>query len=250
MQKNTLMFVIVALAAGFAGGFWLANSLNRSAMNSGGPIKASAPASNTALANSNRSQPNDDLTADEIKAKIAEADKNAGDFQYQKDLGVALYRYAATKEDVDLLNESTRILDRAMSLNPQDSDVLVADGNAHFDIGFAKKDAAQYKKARDVYTSALQVKPNDADVATDLGLTYFLQEPPDYVKAAAQMQKVVDANPTHTRSLQFLVRVLTKQNKLAEADKALAKLKSIDPNYDAIPELSSDIEAARKGEAK
>jgi len=130
------------------------------------------------------------------------------------------------------------------------SDVLVSCGNAHFDIGFAKKDAAEYKKARDIYTDALELKPNDADVSTDLGLTYFLQEPPAYDKAATELQKVVDANPKHTRSLQFLVRVLTKQNKLADADKALAKLKNIDPNYDAIPELTADIAAAREPEGK
>ena len=241
MHKNTIIFVIIAAFAGFVGGFWLANSINRSAVNS---AVAQKPAANS---NSTSKQTKDelDLTEDEINAKIAEADKNAGNFSFQKDLGIALYKYSAMKQDADLLNESARILDRANSLNSKDFDVLVALGNAHFDIGFAKKDAAQYQKAREIYTTALEIKPGDTDVSTDLGLTYFLQEPPAYDKAAAQLQKVSDANPKNTRSLQFLVRVFVKQNKLPEAENALAKLKGIDPNYEAIPDLTSEISAAR-----
>ncbi len=246
MQKNTLMFVIAALVVGFAAGFWLANSLNHSAMIS--PVVQNT----TALSNSNTAVSNKEpeLTDEEIKAKISEADKNPTNFAFQKELGTALYQYAAVKQDVDLLEQAARILDRAVSLNAKDLGALVSNGNAHFDIGFAKKDAAEYKKARELYTTALELKPDDADVSTDLGLTYFLQEPPDYPKAAAQLQKVVDANPTHTRSLQFLVRVLAKENKIAEAEKALDKLKSIDPNYDAIPELTSAISAARNSASK
>lgn len=244
MQKNTLLFILLALIAGFFGGFWLANSLNRSAMNSAVPEKPAA------ASNSNTRKLNDDtdLTDDEIKAKIAEADKNAGNFAFQKDLGTALYRYSTMKQDLNLLVESARILNRANSLKAKDIDVLTALGHAHFDIGFAKKDSAEYQKAREIYTVALEVKPADPDISTDLGLTWFLQEPPSYDKAVAQLQKVIDANPTHTRSMQFLVRVLIKQNKIPEAEKALDKLKSVDPNYNAIPELNSELSTARGGE--
>ena len=244
MQKNTLLFILLALVVGFFGGFWLANSLNRSAMNSAVPEKPAA-ASNS---NTRKSNDDTDLTDDEIKAKIAEADKNAGNFAFQKDLGTALYRYSTMKQDLNLLVESARILNRANSLKANDIDVLTALGHAHFDIGFAKKDAAEYQKAREIYTIALEVKPADPDISTDLGLTWFLQEPPSYDKAVAQLQKVIDANPQHTRSMQFLVRVLIKQNKIPEAEKALEKLKSVDPNYNAIPELNSELFAARGGE--
>ena len=244
MHKNTILFVIIAAFAGFVGGFWLANSINRSAANTA--ISQKPPANSNSNSLQTKGEP--DLTDDELKAKIAEADKNPDNFAFQKELGIALYRYAAMKQDPSVLAESARILDRANSLNSKNFDVLVAAGNAHFDIGFAKKDAAQYQKAREIYTRVLEIKPGDADVSTDLGLTYFLQEPPAYDKAVAQLQKVSDANPKHTRSLQFLVRVFVKQNKLPEAEKALAKLKGIDPNYDAIPDLTSEISAARGGE--
>ena len=245
MQKNTILYVIIASLGGFIVGFWLANSINRSELNSIGSQKAPTVSGNS---NSSQTAGVPDLTIDEVEAKIAEADRNAGNFAFQKNLGIALYKYAAMKQDVDLLSEAVRILDRADSLSAKDFDVVVALGNAHFDIGFARKDNASYKTARDVYSKALEIKPGDADVSTDLGLTYFLQDPPAYDKAAAQLKKVSDANPKHKRSLQFLVQTYVKQNNLADAEKSLAKLKSIDPVNPAIAELVSQIAAAQNDE--
>jgi len=243
MHKNTLAFVIVAAIGGFVVGFWLANSINRSAVTSGA---ATGNASNTAQPTT--SSPNE-LSAEEIRAKIADADENPTNYTFQKQLGISLYRYAATSMDVDLLSEAVRILSRADALQSKDFDVLVALGNAHFDIGFAKKDGVSFQTAREIYSKALLVKPGDADVVTDLGLTYFLQEPPAYDKAAAELQKVSDSNPRHERSLQFLVQVYLKLGKTAEAERTFAKLKSINPSNTAIPELTSLI-ASQTGPQK
>ena len=242
MQKNTVIFVVLAAFAGFVAGFWLANSINRSAVNvSSTPKPSSAPASS----NSKQTVAVPDLTDDEIKAKIAEADKNPTNFTFQKELGTALYGYSTMKQSPDLLPEAVRILERANSLNAKDPDILVALGNAHFDVGFAKKNTSEFQKARELYSKALEIKPGEADVETDLGISYFVQVPPAYDKAAVQLQKVSDANPKHMRSLQFLVQVFVKQNKISDAEKALAKLKSIDPNNDAIDDLNSQISAAK-----
>src|SRR5688572_7340795 len=136
MHRNTIAFVIVAAIGGFIGGFWLANSINRSAANSPLPIANSTPAN---VANSNT----DELTNEEIAAKIAEADKNPADFAYQKNLGISLYKYAVSvRKDPSLLSDALRILERASSLKPNDHEVLVALGHAHFDIGFYREDAA------------------------------------------------------------------------------------------------------------
>jgi tetratricopeptide (TPR) repeat protein len=244
MQKNTLLLVTLALFVGFAGGFWLANSINRSATNSGGPLPVPSNS------NSQQTKQDPDLTDDEIKAKIDEADKTPTDFTFQKQLGISFYRYAAMKNDQNLFRQSVRILDRAHSLNPKDLDVLVTLGNAHFDLGFAQKDTAEFQKARETYSKALAVKPGDVDVQTDLGISYFVQEPPDYDKAAAELQKVPDTTEKGSRALQFLVQIFVKQNKLPEAEKTLAKLKTIDPKNDAIPELATLISDAHAGANK
>ena len=248
MNSNTVLYIIIAALAGFIAGFMLANKLNGSEM---AALRAQssqpAPPGNSAVSKPGTAET---LTDDELRSKIAEADKNPSNFSFQKDLGVSLYRYAAMKQDEDLLAESVRILERAEQLNPKDFDVLVALGNAHFDIGFYKSELKSFETARKVYEKALEIKPSDADVQTDLGLTYYLQEPPALDKAAAQLQKTSEANPTHERSLQFLVRTFVKQNRTADAQKALAKLKNLNSSYPAIPELESLVSGVPSSPAK
>jgi len=240
MHKNTIAFVVVAAVGGFIAGFWLANSINRSAIAvpTALPTQSVTTSANSAATPAN---PDADLTEDEIRAKIAEADKNPTNLSFQKDLGVSLYRYAAMKQDPSLLVDAVRILERANSINNKDFDVLVALGNAHFDIGFYKRDAASFQTARETYAKALAIKPGDPYVMTTLGLTFFLQNPPEYAKAETELRKVSDANPQHERCLQFLVQALIKQNKQADAEKAFAKLKSLNANNPAIPDLTSMI---------
>lgn len=245
MQKNTIIYIILAAVIGLIAGFLFANSLNRSELNAQLSQSNRNLSANTAM----QQTPGDaQLSDEEIRSKITEADQNPTNYTFQKDLGVSLYRYAAMKQDVGLLNDSVRILERSRNADAKDFDVLVALGNAHFDIGFFKKDAAAFQTARDVYAKALEIKPNDPDVMTDMGLTYFLQEPPALDKAAADLQKVSVANPKHERSLQFLVQTYVKQNKLAEAEKAFEKLKSLNPNNPAIREITPMIAAAKSGE--
>jgi tetratricopeptide (TPR) repeat protein len=245
MDKNTILFVIIALLAGFIGGFLLANSINRSEINS---LRAQG-GRQTPQSNSN-SQQDQTLSDEELKSKIAEADKNPSNFAFQKDLGIALYRYALMKQDKDILAESLRILERANSLNNRDFDVLVSLGNAHFDIAFDKKDGAGFQKAREIYANALQVKPDDADVQTDIGISYFWQPSPDYNKAVATLEKIGAANPTHTRSMQYLARSYIKLGKFADAEKIVAKIKSINPNQDGLAELNSELAAAKGGQSQ
>ncbi|HQZ98290.1 MAG TPA: tetratricopeptide repeat protein [Pyrinomonadaceae bacterium] len=238
MHKNTLAFVIVAAIGGFVAGFWLANSINRSA---GTTTTSTAPAANSGATTAS---PETELTDAEIKAKIAEADQSPGNLSFQRDLGISLYRYAAMKQNPELLGDAVRILERADSLKKDDFDILVALGNAHFDIGFFKKDVASFQRARDIYAKALAVRPGEPDVSTDLGISYFVQEPPDLDKAAAELERVSKGNPKHERSLQFLVQVYAKQKKVPQAEAAFAKLKAINPSSSALTELTAMISSA------
>ena len=242
MNKNSVLFIILGVLAGFIAGFLVANKLNSSEI---ATLRAQAPLQKPANSNQAPQSDGQSLSPTELKAKITEADKNPTNLSYQKNLGISLYRYASMKQDNDLLTESIRILTRANSLDAKDFDVLVALGNAYFDVGFFKKDLAKFQKARELYTMALEIKPSDADVRTDFGISYFVQEPPEYDKAVAELQKVLNAEPERDRALQFLVQVYTKQGKLPEAEKALAKLKDVNPNEPSITELASQISAAR-----
>lgn len=242
MQRNTLAFVIAAAVGGFIAGFWLANSINRSAVTTPAPGIA-APGANPSPA----APPADDLSPQEISDKIAEADQNPSNLRFQKDLGIGLYQYGAMKRDVVLLAEAVRILERAHSLASQDADVLAALGNAHFDIGFFQKDAASFQRARAAYAKALMLSPGDPDISTDLGITYYLQQPPEYDKAASELARVSTANPKHERSMQFLIKTYLAQNKRADAERMLARLKTLNPKNSALDELSAEVESGIPG---
>ena len=129
------------------------------------------------------------LTEEEIDQKIKEADQNPDNFNFQKDLGIALYRYATMKQKVAMLNDVERLLTRANTINANDYDVLVVLGNAVFDIGYAEKSNDKFQRAREIYQKALKQKPDDIEVQTDLALTYFFSNPPDYPKAIEELNK-------------------------------------------------------------
>ncbi len=237
MQKETVLYILIALLTGFIGGFILANALNRTDYSPAGNQSGSMPLNATSSTESA-------LSPEEIRAKIAEADQNPENFAFQKDLGLSLYRYGAMTQNADLIEQSTRLLGRARSLNSRDVDVLIGLGNAEFVIGFYRKDLASFEKARGTYSNALEIRPDDPDVQTDIGISYFVQEPPDYVRAEEELKKVALKAPRHERSLQFLVQVYTRQKRIAEAQAALEKLRGFNPSNPAIKELSSLIASA------
>jgi tetratricopeptide (TPR) repeat protein len=240
MDKNSILLAIVTLLVGFIGGFFLANSINRSEINS--MRTQTSTISNTSTA-ANSAEPK--LSAEEIRAKVEEAERNPTNFQFQKDLGIGLYRYGASEQDVGILTEAARLLARANSLDGKDVDVLTHLGHAYFDIGFARKDMASFEKARELYVKIIALKPEDADIRTDLGISYYVQPEPDYAKAAAELQKVIDANPRHDRSMQFLAQVYIEQGKLEEAEKLVAKIKGINPSSKSVQDLTAQIERAK-----
>lgn len=238
MDKKIFWISLVAVIISFFGGFLLANALNRSELNT---LRAETERLKTAPNNSPNNNSELSLSDEEIRQKIAEADQNPDNFNFQKNLGLALYRYAAMKQDALLLAEVARLLTRANQKDEKDYDVLITLGNCYFDIGYIKKDNENLTKAREFYQKALTQKPNDADVRTDLGLTYFLVNPPETDKALAQFQKSLEANAKHEKTLQMMAQALLSQNKAVEAEKYLTKLKEVNPKNQFLPELDSQL---------
>jgi tetratricopeptide (TPR) repeat protein len=243
MEKNTVLYIIIALLVGFVGGFLLANNLNRSEMLLGRSVQSSNSSGQPGAANAGEPE----LSDAEIQMKIDEADRNPTNLDFNKQLGIGLYRYAAMKSSVPLLIEASRILNRAHSIDAKDHDILVAYGNAEFDLGFFQKDPAKFASARDIYTKALAEKPDDVDVQTDLSISYLLQGTPDLDKAVAGLKKAQTIDPKHTRSLQFLVEAYTRQSNVKEAETALARLRDLDPKNQQLGDLTARLEAVKAG---
>lgn len=247
MNRKVFWLSIAAVLGSFVGGFFLANALNRTEMN---VLRAENERLKTSSVEANSNQSELNLSGEEIKTRIAEADKNPENYNFQKNLGLALYRYAAMKQDAALLEEVSRLLNRAYENNKKDYEVVVTLGNIYFDIGYFKKDNSQFEKSRVFYQSALQLKPNDVDVRTDLGLTYFLVNPPDNEKAISEFQKSLQQNPKHEKTLQVIAQVYLDQGNVVEAERYLALLKEVNSNNSYLAELENKLSQLNESSQK
>ncbi len=242
MSGRTGWIALIAAVAGVVAGFVLANSINRNEL-------TTLRAENERFKNQGGQFSTQDgktgLTDEEINATIAKADQSSKDFDTQRNVGVAIYRYGAMKQDEKLIRQSIRILDRALSLRPDDFDVILSVANANFDVGYFSKDNEALVRARNLYEQALAVKPENVDIRTDLGLTYFLQTPPDLDRAVGEFRKALDQNPKHEKTLRFMVQTLIKQNKAGEASEHLERLRAVNPRNESIGELTSMLSGAK-----
>jgi tetratricopeptide (TPR) repeat protein len=252
MGKKGFWIATIGIIFGFIGGFFFANMLNRQEMDA---LKAKAAQAAQAAQERMELKPADgsdsdepDLSPEEIKKKIQNADENPANAQYQRDLGLALYRYAGMKKDAALFPDAKRLLMRAAENDPRDFEVLVALGNVNFDIGQSKQDTASLEEARKYYSSALELKPKQVDLRTDLGSTYFLANPPQYDKALAEYRRSLQLDPDHVRTLDNLSRTLLMMGKTKEAEESITKLKGLDANYPGLSDLQSLL--AQKKESK
>jgi len=231
MNRNALLIGIVSALVGVVGGFLLANTLNRGELST---LRTENERLKTQTGSGGSS-----LNEGEINATIAKADQNVADLTLQRNVGVAIYRYAAMKQDVTLLQQSVRILTRAFDLKPDDYDVILTLGNAYFDIGYFSKDNDALAKAREFYSKALVVKADDVNVRTDVGLTYFLETPPDFARSITEFRRSLDTDPKHEKTLQFMIQALAKQNNFAEASKYLDQLRAVNPQNGSLRELAA-----------
>jgi tetratricopeptide (TPR) repeat protein len=243
MNKKSLIISVIAVILSFAGGFILANALNRREMNN---LQAE-------LGRAKNSQPNTTETSettlgeDEIRQKIAEADASPNNIEYQKSLAIALYRYADMKQESRWLPDVARILGRVVENNPKDYNAVVSLGNIYFDIAHDKKDNEIYKKARDYYKKALEIKPDDAETQTDLGLTYLMQNPADEANAVAAFQKSLKIDPKNEKALQNMAQAQIGIGNTPEAERFLGELKAINPNSEILKELAAKITEKKNG---
>lgn len=235
MNRTSLIISVIAVLVSFAGGFLIANSLNKGDMDT---LRRENERLTTAAANTKTAT---DLSPEEIREKIAEADARPDQINFQRNLGISLYKWAAQKQDADTIAESVRLLERAHEAEPDDDLTTVTLGHAYFDVGYYKKDMASFEKARVLYEKHLKKDPNDASILTDLGLTYFLHEPPDNDTALAKFEAAAKADPKNERSLEYLIQVLVEKNNLAEAEKRLDELTKINPSNANLQGLTAKV---------
>lgn len=242
MFKKALIISIISVVISFIVGFFVANSFNRKEI-------ADLQTEVGRLKENEKKSPEPDtettLSEDEIRAKIAEADQSPDNIEFQKSLALALYRYSTMKQEAVWLPDVIRLLNRAYDKNPKDYNLIISLANIYFDFSQYKPDADILKKSRDFYQKALEIKPNDVDVRTDLGLTYLLATPAENDQAIIEFNKSLKINATHERTLQSLAQAMIAVGKPTEAEGVINKLKEINPNNTALAELTTQLEQSK-----
>ena len=236
MSQRSILFAVAALVLGLFIGFYTANRINRSEIES---LRAKGTSANSASVNAS----DQSLTPEEIDQTVAQADKNSGDFKLQKNLGLALYRYGAMQKNADLIEKASKIIERANTLDPTDQDVLMGLANATFDLGFFRSDQEALTKARGLYEAAARSQPKNGEIQAEIGLTYYLQKPPDLAKASEAFARSVALEPTNKRALQYAVQTAVRSGDNKKADEYYARLKTLEPATPAFDEIKKAAES-------
>ena len=238
MNSKLIWLSILAVIISFFGGFYLANYLNGNEL---AQLRGENERLKKAPTGASSTDSGDTLSDEEIRQKIAEADQSPTNIPFQRNLGLALLSYGVMKQNESLISESARLLQRAYDGNPQDFDVTVALGTAHYDIASLKNDAESFRKSREFYAKALEQKPDNASVRADFGSTFVFVDPPDFERANLEIQKALQIDPKNDRALLLMSQMLVKQNKPAEAEKYLARLKEVNPKAPTLQQLTAQM---------
>jgi Flp pilus assembly protein TadD len=231
MNKENVLFGVVGLLAGLIIGFMFANSVNQKGpvaptadmrLNSNMPPDHPAVPPGTTAPGSTQG-----TITPEMQAAIDQAIAAPTDFDAQVKAADAYYQTGRFDDAIVFLKAANKV-------KPEDREVVVHLGNAHFD-------AEKYEEAEKWYTAALAKKADDVNVRTDLGLTYVFRSPPDYDKAIKEFNQSLQTDPNHIQTLQNITVAYTKKGDTAKAQASLAQLESVDPKNTAIARLKEDL---------
>ncbi|HEX8567470.1 MAG TPA: tetratricopeptide repeat protein [Pyrinomonadaceae bacterium] len=237
MKIGVLIYGFFGLLIGLVIGFWIANSVNR---NFPPPLVNQNPISlqqTKAPENSGEK-----LSPDEIKAAFAAAENRKEDAVFQKNLGLALSRYAKVQSDSSFLPELITLLERANRLsNEKDTDILTTLGDVYFIQAREKSEAGLYEKARSLYQSAVRLRPDNADIKRAYASTFLFSKPAKPEAAITELNSILKQNPSDEDALQLLVLALIQTNKVEIAGQKLSELKKINPDNPAVPDLEAQL---------
>jgi len=221
MTTDKLLFGIGGIIIGFAIGFILANSVNRSALQVAGTTAPNTSvASNSVLPPGHPSISDDGEAAQggalpEVTAAIEKARREPENFEAQMTAGDLYYQ-------IQRFDDALKFYEIANRLRPSDSEPVLKIGNTNFD-------AERYEEAEKWYSIALKKNPNDVNVRTDLGLTYFLRTPRDLDRAIKEYNTALALEPGSEIALQNLALAQKEKNDTAGLEKTLDKLSAVNP---------------------
>jgi hypothetical protein len=121
--------------------------------------------------------------------------------------------------------------------HPKDADAIVKLANFF-------QDAGKFDGAVEWYKKALEVRPNDVNARTDMGICLREMGKPD--EALAEFRRSVGIDPKHWQSwLNIAVVSLFDKGDPATAASALGKVEELNPSYQDLPNLKEEVRKAR-----
>ncbi|HVF28911.1 MAG TPA: tetratricopeptide repeat protein [Pyrinomonadaceae bacterium] len=247
MNARNTVYLLVGIVAGFFIGFVLTNSVSQSGANPARAGQAGPQNSNDKNSSSNveSNTATPSLNDEELRAAIAKGDANPKDASLQRNLGRGLYLYAMNTGMTRVLPDAVRMLKRAYDADPKDYETTVLMGQALFDAG-QSGNFAMVSQSRRYFSQALETKPDDVNVRTELGLTYYFDKPSNPRRAVEEYRKALVRAPRHEMTLQSMAAALIALGETSEARQRLDELQSVNPSNATLPNLRAQL--ARGGD--
>ncbi|HMO79871.1 MAG TPA: tetratricopeptide repeat protein [Pyrinomonadaceae bacterium] len=229
INKENILFCIVGLLGGVIIGFVFANSMNQKAMLQAGQVmqpNMGLPAGHPSIGDGQSG------SIPEVQAAIDKARAEPENFDAQ-------IRAAEMYYQIQRFDGAIEFLEQARKLKPDDYETIINLANAYFDSN-------KYAEAEKTYLLAIEKRPDDMNVRTDLGLTFVFRPDPDYDRAIKEFNTVLEKNPNQIQALQNLTVAYTKKGEAGNANATLERLKAAEPGNAAISRLQADIEKMDK----
>lgn len=231
MTKENFLFAIIGLFAGCIIGFMFANSINQNAMQNMNPAmnpaidpNAQMPPGHPDIGSGNSGGG----MQSQVQAAIDKAKAEPENFEAQIKAAEVFYQIQRFDGAIEYLKQANKI-------KPDDYETIVNLGNTNFDTG-------NYTEAEKWYSSALAKKADDADVRTDLGLTFMFRSPPDYERAIQEFNRSLETDPNHVQALQNLTVAYTRKGDAEKASATLGRLETADAKNTSLTKLREDIQ--------
>jgi tetratricopeptide (TPR) repeat protein len=229
MNRENVLFGVVGLLAGYLFAFHLVVYVNQNQPalrpEGGGTAGAAAALPTNEVKERQRLK-----SAAEQTAAAARANRESFEAQ-----AAAANAHLEAEEWLTALE----FLTRANELRPDDHGTLVK-------LGHANSETGKYEAAEKWFKAALARKPDDNDARSELALTYYLRTPKQPERAIAELNRGLEADPTHLATLHNLSLMYIETGKLAEAESTLGKLAGVNPSYPQLPRLRSALDEARQ----
>jgi len=146
---------------------------------------------------------------------------------------------AAAPPPRDTIEATSQIqtLKEIVKKDPKNLPAWVELGNLYFDTD-------QPKEAIEAYGQYLAIKPNNADVRTDMGIMY--RKLGQFDKAIQEFKKAAQSDPKHVNSRYNIGLVLLHDKQdIQGAVKAWEEYLKVDPNSEKAQRISAQIEKMR-----